>query len=77
MNNNFQKKLIQSVKDAGQEIVDNAEDFVGSGNMLRDMTITIRFDPEIDMCLLTIDMDKTYLCKRAYDRFREGVKNEE
>lgn len=77
MNNNFQKKLIQAVKDAGQEIVDNAEDFVGSGNMLRDMTITIRFDPEIDMCLPTIDVDKTYLCKRAYDRFREGAKNEE
>lgn len=77
MNENFQQKLIQAVKDAGQEIVDNAEDFVGSGSMLSDMTITIRFDPEHGMYLPTIDVDKTYLCKRAYDRFREGVKNEE
>lgn len=76
MNDNFQKKLIQAVKDAGQEIVDNAEDFVGSGSMLSDMTITIRFDPENNMYLPTIDVDKTYLCKRACDRFREGVKNE-
>ena len=72
MNNNFQKKLIQAVKDAGQEIVDNAENFVGSGIMLRDMTITIRFDPEQDMYLPTIDVDKTYLCKRVCDRLREG-----
>lgn len=77
MNDNFQQKLIQAVKDAGQEIVDNAEDFVGSSNMLSDMTITIRFDPENNMYLPTIDVDKTYLCKRACDRFREGVKHEE
>ena len=72
MNDNFQQKLIQAVKDAGQEIVDNAEDFVGSSNMLNDMTITIRFDPESKMYLPTIDVDKTYLCKRACDRLREG-----
>lgn len=72
MNDDFQKKLIQAVKDAGQEIVDNAEDFVGSANMLSDMTITIRFDPERDMCLPTIEVDKTYLCKPAWDRFKEG-----
>lgn len=76
MNDNFQQKLIQAVKDAGQEIVDNAEDFVGSGSMLSDMTITIRFDLEHSMYLPTIDVDKTYLCKRACDRIREGVKNE-
>lgn len=73
MNDNFQQKLIQAVKDAGQEIVDNAEDVVGSSSMLSNMTITIRFDPEYDMYLPTIDVDKTYLCKRACDRFRGGV----
>ena len=76
MNDNFQQKLIQAVKDAGQEIVDNAEDFVGSENMLSDMTITIRFDPGRDMYLPTIDVDKTYICRRACDRFREGGENE-
>ena len=70
MNNDFQKKLIRAVKDAGQEIVDNAEDFVGSSNMLSDMTITIRFDPESNMYLPAIDVDKTYICKRAWDRLR-------
>lgn len=69
MNNDFQKKLIQAVKDAGQEIMDNAEDFVGSPIMFSDMTITIRFDPER---VPTIDVDKTYICKRACDRLREG-----
>ena len=77
MNNDFQKKLIQAVKDAGQEIVDKAEDFVGSGNMLSDMTIIIRFDPESNMYLPIIDVNRTYLCERACDRFMGGAKNEE
>ena len=77
MNNDFHKKLIQAVKDAGQEIVDKAEDFVGSSNMLSDMTITIRFDPESSTWLPIIDVDKTYLCERACDRFMGGAKHEE
>lgn len=76
MNDNFQQKLIQAVKDAGQEIVDKAEDFVGSGNMLCNMTITVHFDPEISMFCPTIDVNKTYLCERARDRLYAGKAND-
>lgn len=77
MNNNFRQKLIQAVKDAGQEIVDKAEGFVGPNNMLSDMTITIHFDPEHNMYYPTIDVNKTYLCERTRYRFMGGAKNEE
>ena len=76
MNDNFQQKLIQAVKDAGQEIVDKAEGFVGPNNLLSYMTITIRFDPEISMFCPTIDVNKTYLCERARDRLYAGKAND-
>ncbi len=77
MNNNFRQKLIQAVKDAGQEIVDKAEGFVGPNNMLSRMSITIHFDPEQTMYCPTINVDKTYICERAGYRFMGGAKNEE
>lgn len=77
MNNNFRQQLIQAVKDAGQEIMDKAEGFVGPNNMLSDMTITIHFDPEQNMYCPTIDVNKTYFCERACYRFMGGAKNEE
>lgn len=61
-------KLIRSVQDAGQEIVDRAPDIVGAGEMLSHMTITINFDPEFNMLSPTIEINKEYLCKRAIDR---------
>ena len=59
--NTFHEKLVQAVKDVGQDIVENAEDYVGSASMLSDMTITIRFDPIFDMFAPTIEVEKNYL----------------
>lgn len=69
--NTFHEKLVQAVKDVGQDIVENAEEYVGSANMLSDMTITVRFDPEFDMLAPTIEVEKNYLCKKAADRLME------
>lgn len=69
--NTFHEKLVQAVKDVGQDIVENAEDYVGSASMLSDMTITIRFDPNFDMFAPTIEVEKNYLCKKAVDRLME------
>lgn len=69
--NTFHEKLVQAVKDVGQDIIDNAEEYVGSANMLSDMTITISFDPNFNMLAPTIEVDKNYLCKKAVDRLME------
>lgn len=69
--NTFHEKLVQAVKDVGQNIIDNAEDYVGSASMLSDMTITVRFDPDFGMLTPTIEVEKKYLCKKAVDRLTE------
>lgn len=69
--NTFHEKLVQAVKDVGQDIIDNAEDYVGSASMLSDMTITVRFDPDFGMLAPTIEVEKNYLCKKAVDRLME------
>lgn len=73
MKRNFQEDLINAVKDAGQDLVNNAEEYVGKAELLSSMTITINFDPEIGMRMPVIDIDKEYLCKAAYERLN-GIK---
>lgn len=69
----FRKTLVQAVKDAAQDIANNAEDYVGNTDLLSHMTITIDFDPDFDMKCPTITVDKDYVCKTAVDRFIRGV----
>ena len=69
--NTFHEKLVQAVKDVGQDIIDNAEDYVGSANMISEMIITARFGPGFDMLAPTIEVEKNYLCKKAVDRLME------
>lgn len=65
----FRKKLADSVKDAGLDLVNNADEYVGETDLLSSMTITIRFDPTCSMFMPTINVDKDYICKSAYDRY--------
>lgn len=69
--NTFHEKLVQAVKDVGQDIVENAEDYVGSASMLSDMTITVCFDPDFSILAPTIEVKKNYLCKKSVDRLME------
>lgn len=66
----FREKLVQLVKDAGQEIIDNADDYVGKTEMLSKMSIVLTFDPSSSMLNPTIEVEKEYLCKRAIKRLR-------
>ena len=68
--NDFNQKLAQAIRDAGQELIDQADDISGTNPMLSSLTITIYFDPEWNMLNPTIDVDKEYLCRRAVDRLR-------
>ena len=70
----FHDKLVQSIKDVGQEIIKNAEDYAGRSLYLSRLTITIDFNPEYagvgGMLNPEIDVDKTYLCGTIIDRMR-------
>lgn len=66
----FHAGLAQAVKDAGQDLIDNAEEFAGEADLLRNLTITLRFEPDFSMLQPTIDVDKEYICKTAYERLK-------
>lgn len=74
MADSFHDKLVQTIRDVGQEIVNNAEDYAGTSPYISRMTITIDFDPENGMRgMLTpeISIDKTYLCGTILKRLRK------
>lgn len=73
--NDFNEKLIKTIQDVGQELIDNAEEIVGTKPLLCRMTITINFDPEFDMFSPTIEFNKEYLCKRAIARLSNEHSN--
>ena len=71
----FHEKLVRAIREAGQDIVSNAEDYAGTTPYLSRMTITICFDPENGiggMLTPEINVDKTYLCGATAKRIREG-----
>ena len=69
----FHDKLVRTIQDVGQDLINNAEDYAGTSPYLSRMTITIDFDPENGMGgMLTpeINVDKTYLCGTIVERMR-------
>lgn len=75
--NNFHKRLAQTIRDVGEELIEQAEDISGTNPMLSRITITIDFDPDFNMLSPTIEVNKEYLCKRAIDRLRKGENGNE
>lgn len=73
----FHEKLVRAIREVGQDIIDNAEDYAGATPYLSRMTITIDFDPKIGvggMLTPEINVDKTYLCGATAKRIREECK---
>lgn len=75
--NDFHKRLAQTIRDVGEELIEQAEDISGTNPMLSRITITIDFDPDFNMLSPTIEVNKEYLCKRAIDRLRKGENGNE
>lgn len=75
--NDFHKRLAQTIRDVGEELIEQAEDISGTNPMLSKITITIDFDPDFNMLSPTIEVNKEYLCKRAIDRLRKGENGNE
>ena len=77
MMNDFHKRLAQTIRDVGEELIEQAEDISGTNPMLSRITITIDFDPDFNMLNPTIEVNKEYFCKRAIDRLRKGENGNE
>ena len=65
----FRNMLVEMVKASGQEVIDRAEELVGSGDLLTDFDIWLRFP--IDNGRLsgvpTIELTRSYLSKEGID----------
>ena len=44
INKNFKQGLIESIKVAGQMLIDKAEDIVGEGELISNLNVSIDFD---------------------------------
>ena len=66
----FHDKLVRTIRDVGQEIIDNAEEYAGKTRYLSRMTIMIDFNPEVGaggMLMPEINVNKTYLCEKIVE----------
>lgn len=66
----FRARLANEIRDAGQDLIDNADGYVENIDMLSDIKITISFDISGMTFSPVIRVDKEYLCKRTYERVR-------
>ena len=55
--NDFHKRLAQTIRDVGEELIEQAEDISGTNPMLSSITIKIYFDPEYNMLNPTIEVN--------------------
>lgn len=63
----YRESLVRDVKLLGQEIIDRAEDLVGTGDLISDFEIKLLISGD---SLPSIERTTTYLCKR-YVQFRQ------
>lgn len=63
----FRNMLVEMVKASGQEVIDRAEELVGSGDLLTDFDIWLRFPLDNGRVsgVPTIELTKSYLNKEG------------
>lgn len=59
------QRLINAVIDAGNELIKNAQEYIGDTEMLTSVDITIKLDPTQ---VPIIEVKQNYICKTACDR---------
>lgn len=69
----FRNMLVEMVKASGQEVIDRAEELVGSGDLLADFDIWLRFHLDNGRVsgVPTIELTKSYTVKGAIDTITE------
>lgn len=74
MSDNVKKtrnRLIQEVKDCGQDLIDRAEEFVGAVDVMTDFDIILHFSVN-EESIPVIVVSKEYYPKTTLDRFVKG-----
>lgn len=65
----IRESFVQAIREAGLDIADRAETFVGDNTtLLSHMTITIDFDPDHGITPL-ISVNREFWCKKTMDRY--------
>ena len=74
----FRNMLVEMVKASGQEVIDRAEELVGSGDLLTDFDIWLRFPIDNGRLsgVLTIELIKSYLSKEGMNTIMEYYTND-
>ena len=60
----WKEYLIDLVKASGQDVIDRAEDLVGQGELLTDITIWLRFPQD---GFPTIEVTREYVCENSIE----------
>lgn len=58
------ENLIDLVRAAGQEIIDRAEDMVGTGDYISDLNLWVRFPPNE---MPTVEVQREHLIGNSFD----------
>ena len=74
----FRNMLVEMVKASGQEVIDRAEELVGSGDLLTDFDIWLRFPLDNGRVsgVPTIELTKSYLSKEGMDTIMKYYTND-
>lgn len=67
---NIRERLIQEVKDCGQDLINRAEEFIGNADVMTDIHIDIQFSITGEE-LPQINVHSEYYPKVIIDRYRE------
>ena len=70
-----QERLIQEVKDCGQDLINRAEEFVGSIDMMTDFDIVLNFSVTGESVPF-ITINKGYYPKTTLERYWKGENND-
>lgn len=61
----FREKLVKMVQEAGQDLIDRAEDLVGNGGLISDFDIWIRFPINEQIGFPEIEVTRRHIVKNA------------
>lgn len=72
MNADNRTRLVEEVKAIGQEIIDRAEDIVGEGDLIRDLTLMASFSSGPEVQVPTLEITREHYSKHVHKLYMEG-----
>lgn len=72
MNVDYRTRLVEEVKAIGLEIIDRAEDIVGEGDMICDLTLTASFSGGPEVRVTTLEITREQYSKYVNKLYMDG-----